>query len=311
MGPAKISFIVNPNAGMGSAAKQWPLIKAMAENHFGSFSFHFTTGTGDATKLARAALQNRSELIICVGGDGTLNEVVNGFFENDHLIHREAMLGLIPNGTGCDLIKTIPISRRLEKAMQVIVEGHARPLDLGRLSFKDHRGQWTSRYFHNVTSFGLGGEVVERANRTTKVFGGFVSFIWATLISVMLHRKKRIKLRIDDQPEASIVALNIAVANGQYHGGGMWIAPGASAYDGLLNVTMVGNLTLPQVFWHLPKLYNGKIFELKEVQSVSCRSIHAYSEEKVLLEMDGEQPGQLPAKIDMVPAAISLIVPRS
>jgi YegS/Rv2252/BmrU family lipid kinase len=311
MGQERTSFIVNPSAGRGSVAAQWPLIKTIAEDRFKPFSFHLTGGPGEATGLTRGALQNGADLIVCVGGDGTLNEVVNGFFEEDRPIRRGTRLGLIPNGTGCDLIKTIPIPKDVEKAIQVIVEGRVEPLDLGRLTFQDHSGRRTRRYFHNVTSFGLGGEVVERVNRTTKRFGGFASFIWATLVSVLNHQKKRIKMRFDEKQETSVMALNVAVANGQYHGGGMWIAPGASAYDGLLNVTVVGDLSVPQVFWHLPKLYNGRIFEVKEVQAVSCTRIEADSEGKVLLDVDGEQPGELPATIDMVPAAIPLIVPRS
>jgi diacylglycerol kinase family enzyme len=191
----------------------------------------------------------------------------------------------------------------------VIAGFHSRSIDLGRLSYRDHQGRTALKYFHNVTSFGLGGEVDERANGTTKVFGGFFSFIWATVASVLLYDKKRIRLRVDDNFDETVLAWNIAVANGQYHGGGMQVAPDASAHDGLFHVTIVGDLSLPEVFTNLHNLYNGKIYQVKNVQSLTGRRIEAFSDQKVLLDVDGEQPGILPVTIDMVPGALRIIVP--
>jgi len=303
----KIAFIVNPNAAMGSTSREWPQIKALARDRLGPFQAHLTTGPGDAIRLTRLALLEGAELVVCIGGDGILNEVVNGFMGEDGPIRPGAMLGFIPRGTGCDFIKTVPIPRELNRALDLIIGCHARPIDLGRLKYRDHHGHPSCRYFHNITSFGLGGEVDERVNRTTKVFGGFISFIWATLISILIYDKKRIHLKVDNGFDQTVMSWNVVVANGQYHGGGMWVAPEASVDDGLFHVTVIGDLTLAEIFLNLPKLYNGKILQLEKVSTLVGKRVEAFSDQRVLLDVDGEQPGQLPVIIDIVPGALLLI----
>ena len=308
MASRKIAFIVNPNAAMGSTRREWPRIKALATERLGPFQALLTTGAGDATRLTRLALLEGAELVVCVGGDGTLNEVINGFMGEDAPIRPEAMLGFIPRGTGCDFIKSVSIPRELNKALDVIMGSHARSIDLGRLKYRDHHGHPSYRYFHNVTSFGLGGEVDERVNRTTKLFGGFISFICATLISILIYDKKRIHLKVDNGFDRTVMTWNVVVANGQYHGGGMWIAPGAIVDDGMFHVTVVGDLTVPEVFLNLPNLYNGKIYQVEKVTTLVGKRVEAHSDQRVLLDVDGEQPGQLPVLIDIVPGALPLIV---
>jgi diacylglycerol kinase (ATP) len=307
MASKKIAFIINPQAAAGSAGKSWPTIKALARDRLGPFSAYFTDGPGDAIRLTRQVLSQGAEVIVCVGGDGTLNEVVNGLMGEDRPLRPETMLGFIPRSTGCDLAKTVHIYRELDRALDIIKDSHTRILDLGRIRYQDRRGQPSYRYFHNVTSFGLGGEVDERANRTTKAFGGFLSFLWATVISLLKYDKKRIHLKVDDSFDGEVTIWNVAVANGQYHGGGMWVAPGARVDDGLFNVTVVGDLTLPQVFLNLPKLYNGKIYQVPQVSSFVGKRVEATSDQRVLLDVDGEQIGALPVVIEMVPRAVHLI----
>jgi len=303
----KIAFIVNPRAAAGSAGRSWPQIEALARDRLGLFQVFFTAGPGDATRLTREALSQGVETIVCVGGDGTLNEVVNGLMGKDGPIRRETALGFIPRSTGCDLIKTVPIHRKLDRAMDIIKNAHTRILDLGRIRYQDRRKRHSYRYFHNVASFGLGGEVDERVNRTTKALGGFLSFIGATLVSLLKYDKKKIHLKVDDVFDGEVNVWNIAVANGQYHGGGMLVAPGAQVDDGLFHVTVIGDLTLPQVFLNLPKLYNGKIYQVAKVSSFVGKRVEASSDQKVLLDVDGEQIGTLPVVIEIVPRAVSLI----
>ena len=307
MASNKIAFIVNPHAAEGSAGRSWPTIKAMAEDRLGHFSVSFTAGPGDAIVLTRQALNRGAEVVICVGGDGTLNEVVNGLMGEHGPLRPDATLGFIPRSTGCDLAKSVHIDRELDRALDIIKDAHTCILDLGRIRYQDRCGQPAYRYFHNVTSFGLGGEVDERANKTTKAFGGFLSFFWAMLISLLKYDKKRIHLKVDESFDGEVTIWNVAVANGQYHGGGMWVAPGARVDDGLFHVTVVGDLTLPEVFWNLPKLYNGKIYQVAQVNSFVGKRVEAISEQRVLMDVDGEQIGALPVVIEMVPRALHLI----
>ena len=309
MGNRKIAFIVNPNAATGSTGRQWPKIKTLAKDKLGSFEAHLTDGQGHAAELTRLALKNGAEIVVCVGGDGTLNEVVNGFMNEDGPVRPDALLGFIPSGTGCDFIRTISLPKNTERALELIKGFNTQTIDLGRLHYKNHNGDLSYRYFHNVVSFGLGGEVNERVNRTTKVFGGFFSFFWATLICLLAYTKKHVHLKVDNCFDQSVVGWNIAVANGQYHGGGMWVAPGASLNNGLFHITVIRDFTLAEVFLNLHNLYNGNILKLEKVTGLVGKRIEAYSDQRVLLDVDGEQPGQLPVTIEIMPGAISFIAP--
>jgi diacylglycerol kinase (ATP) len=308
MASSELAFIVNPNAGGGSTGEKWPKIAALARDRLGPFDAYVTARSGDAQTFAKEAVTKGASTLVCVGGDGTLNEVINGLMAVEG--HRRAgtALGFIPSGTGCDFIKSVPISRDPEEAMQRIRQRSLRAIDLGRLVFLNHDGRSVVRYFHNVTSFGLGGEVDARVNRTSKRFGPFLSFIWATLISILVYGKKRVHLKVDDTYKGEVTVWNVAVANGQYHGGGMWVAPVAAVDDGLLDVTVVGDLSLAGVFRNLHNLYNGKILQVKKIFGLKGKRITASSNQTVLLDVDGEQPGTLPLTIEVVPAALALIV---
>ena len=307
----KVVFIVNPHSGNDLTGRHWPHIQTMARDRLGSFTSYLTTAPGDATQITRMHLVEGADLIVCVGGDGTLNEVVNGFMDEDGPIRTDAVLGFVPNGTGCDFVRTALIPGKIEQSLDTIKEGHISVIDLGRLRYQDHHGSQGTKYFHNIASFGLGGEVVARVNKSGKAFGPFFSFIRSTLISIFLYGKKRIRLKVDDLFDDTVITWNIAVANGQYHGGGMKVAPDALVDDGLFHITVIGDLSLAEVFRHLPKLYSGRIKDIKKVLILTGRKVQAFSEQRVLLDVDGEQPGRLPIVIDMKPTTLRIITKKS
>lgn len=304
------AFIVNPNAGSGLAARHWPEIRRVIRRLAVRQETWFTKGPGDAVSLVRQTTRKGFRRVVCVGGDGTLNEVVNGFMREDPDWRRTSSLGYIPCGTGCDFAKTFSLPRNPVDATAVATSsGRCQAIDIGHVAFRGSEGEARHAYFHNVVSFGLGGEVDERVNRSSKALGGFLSFMLAALTSTLLYRKKRVRLRVDEGPPFEVSAWNVVVANGQYHGGGMWIAPGAVPNDGRFHVTVIGDFSLPEVFLHLPKLYNGRLPALRKVQCFSGKRIEACSSQRVLLDMDGEQPGRLPVAIDLIPDAVRLVLP--
>ncbi|MCJ7538189.1 MAG: diacylglycerol kinase family lipid kinase [Desulfobacterales bacterium] len=304
---SKTAFIVNPHAGNGSTASTWPFIEALAKDRLGPFDTYMTRRPGDAVVFAKNAAAEKTRLLVCVGGDGTLNEVVNGIMMHEKSFRSDVTLGFIPNGTGCDFVRTVSIPQNIEQAVDFIVSGSVRSIDLGVLVFQDHQGHDRCRFFHNIASFGLGGEVAQRVNRTTKALGPFVSFMWATLISIFLYGKKRIQISVDNDYKKEVVIWNVVAANGQYHGGGMWVAPDASVCDGLLHVTIIGDLTIPEVFLNLSKLYNGRIYDIDKVIPLTGKKVAAISDDRVLLEVDGEQPGMLPMVVKIAPGALNII----
>lgn len=304
----KVSFIVNPHSGGGRAGRHWAHIEKLARKRLGKFESYLTNGRGDATVLTRQELDSGCDLIVCVGGDGTFNEVINGFIEQDQLVRPEAVLAFLPNGTGCDFVRTASIPVDVARSLDVLISGRIRHIDIGKMGFANHDGLETHRYFHNISSFGLGGEVDARVNRGAKLLSPFFSFIWATLLSIFLYGKKTIHLAVDDHYHEKVIIWNVAIANGQYHGGGMRVAPAASLDDGLFHVVVIGDLSLPQVFWHLPKLYNGRINDIAQVKTMTGKKISAFSQEAVLLDVDGEQPGRLPATFEILPRLLPVLM---
>ncbi|MEE4353365.1 MAG: diacylglycerol kinase family protein [Desulfatiglans sp.] len=303
----KISFIVNPHSANGRTGKKWPEIRKKAANRLGPFNIRMTNGPGDATDMARQCLREGSKIVVSVGGDGTLNEVINGLGNQKGAIDPGVSLGIVPSGTGCDFSRSLDIPHELDAALELIARTSRRRIDLGRLTYETADGLSSCRYFVNIVSFGLGGEVDRRVNGSTKVFGGFLSFVWATFISLLSYKKKNIDLSIDHDFHENVTVWNVVVANGNYHGGGMFIAPGADTSDGLFQVTVIGDLKIHEVFRNLPKLYNGRIYDHDRITEYSGREIRANSSEEVLIDMDGEQPGRLPLYIEMIPSAVNLI----
>lgn len=304
----KTVFVVNPHSGNRKTGREWPRIRRLAEEILGTFETFITTGPGDATVLTRNSLHKDAGVIVCVGGDGTLNEVINGFFDENGPIRKDALLGFLPNGTGCDFPRSFPVPSETKAALESIRRRSMKIMDLGCIRFRDHRGDQSIRYFHNITSCGLGGEVVERVNRTSKAGGPFLTFIVATLTSLFQYKTKTIRIKIDGNEEITRRVLHIAVANGRYQGGGMQVAPEALFDDGLLDVTVIDSMSIPVVFWRLPYLYNGKIKEIPQVFNTTAKKVSLSSDERVLIDIDGEQPGVLPADVEIIPAAIKMIV---
>jgi YegS/Rv2252/BmrU family lipid kinase len=296
---------VNPQAGKGLAGEKWPFIRDKAFQRLTSFQTFFTSGPGNATRLTQQQLQEGARTIICVGGDGTFNEVVNGFMDGNASLWKEARVALLPAGTGCDFSRTVRIPADLDDFFDLVIANRGLLIDLGRLHFRDFSNRPCTRYFHNIASFGIGGDVVKQTTSSGKLLAGL--YLRSALLSLLRQGKKRIRLRVDDGYETETDVWNIAVANGRYHGGGMCIAPEATVDDGLFHVTVIGNLSPLQAFLHFPKLYDGRLRSIKQVLSFTGRQVEASSRQPVLLDVDGELPGCLPVRAEIVPHALFMI----
>jgi len=216
--PGKTLFIINPRAGNGTAGRKTEEIETLAGNFFSAHRTLVTDGPGRATEYARQSLKSGFGHVVCVGGDGTLNEVVNGLTSLKVEKNRRPKLGYLPCGTGSDLAKTLGIPDNIEKGLRNIATNPGQWVDLGRATFIGHDERTASRYFVNVLSFALGGEVVGRVNRSNKVLGGFLTFLWATLAALVSYEKPLIRLRIDGKVDKWMVCLHVAIANGQVPG---------------------------------------------------------------------------------------------
>jgi diacylglycerol kinase (ATP) len=292
----KIMVVVNPHSGNRTTGKQWPGIKDYLKEQLGTFDHALTQGMGDATRITRKALHDHYDMILSVGGDGTNNEIVNGFFHERDLIRKEAVFGCISRGTGSDLIKTLRIPKTTDGAVQVILGGRRHLIDVGRMTLVDHKGKEVLRYFINIASFGMGGAVDEKVNTTSKRF--------------VQYRNQTVTIKSDGAAARQERIVNIAVANGQYFGGGMHVAPQASMDDGLFDVVIIGDFTKREAMTQGMKIYRGTHVHHPKVAHFRAKRIEASSQERVLLDVDGEQPGRLPASFEIVPAAIQVCVPE-
>ena len=305
--PTRFAAIVNPQAADGKTARDWPVIRSHFENTVGPLTDYVTQAPQHAIELARAAVRRGHRVIIAVGGDGTLNEVVNGLFENDATIDPEVTLALIPRGTGSDFRQTVrlPLDPRL--AVDALKAATARPLDLMRLRFRSHEGQDRIRYSINVTSFGMGGIVSERAKRYSKYVGGKLSFVAATLFTSLGFRGREVRLEMDGRQSVAARILNVAVGNGQYHGAGMWICPRASLDDGLLDVTIIEYMSPLRVAKDMKLLYNGRVYTHPRVRFHRVARISASAAQETLIEIDGEPLGRLPLEMEVLPRAVRFL----
>lgn len=302
--------IVNPRSGGRRTAKRWPRVEAALREAIPELEVVFTEGPEDATRLAREALAAGTTLVIAVGGDGTVNEVVNGFFdEHGQPLAPRAELGVLMMGTGGDFRRSFGIGKSWESCLERIVSGASRTIDLGRVSLRGDDGRPVTRIFDNIASFGASGAVVRAVNsaRWSKVLGGAFSFRWNTFMALMRYRRPRVRIRIDDDFDEEIDLTLCAACNGQYFGGGMHAAPHAELDDGLFDVLLIEGMGTFDFIRNSSKLTKGTHLDVPGIRVVRGRRVVAEpvdDDARVLADVDGEAPGRLPLTFEIIPAAL-------
>lgn len=294
-------FIVNPASANGQTAKRWPAIKAFFEARLEPLEFALTKRQNHATCLAREALHNGFDRIIAVGGDGTLNEVVNGFFDYNSKINPQAVIGYYPSGTGEDFSQSLGI-RKLSPQGHVdhLLGGELKNIDIGQALFRQADGKTALRNFINVSSLGFSARVAQLTNRSSKALGGKTTFILAVLRSLIFLKADRLKVTIDGQPFFSGEAVLAAICNGRYFGGSMMIAPAAEIDDGKLEIIAVSKIGRLELLKNLPGIYQGKHLNNPKVAYRRGREIKITTEGPVGLEMDGEAVGTTEASLKVI-----------
>jgi diacylglycerol kinase (ATP) len=299
--------IVNPASAAGAAGRHWDRIAKLLRSSLGDFEHAATRKPSDATALSRSALRQGFEMIVCVGGDGTLNEVVGGFFDGAAAVAPEAVLGVVALGTGCDFGRTID-QKDLESACARLGGRKTRSIDVGLARFTGHDGAPTARIFINVASFGCGGLVSHLVSPRLKALSGRLAFTLATLRALAFYRDQVITLKLDDTPPRSLAITNCAVGNGRFFGAGMQVAPAAQLDDGELDVTIWSGFGLMDFIRKRHTLYDGSHVREPGTEVLRTRRAIAISASTVLLEIDGESVGRLPAQLDVLAGALRLKV---
>ena len=243
--------------------------------------------------------------MVALGGDGTVNEVVNGLAPSGAA---GPELAILPFGTGRDTIRTYGIpKRRRARWSSCAAAARARSTSAGRPSALP-RGEG-SRWYINIGSCGLTGAVAERAERTSKRLGGTPSFLFATVATFAAWRNVSFRVQVDDEPLLELVANNVICANGRAFGGGIRICPQAEPDDGLLDVLVWGDVGKLDLALNLPRLYRGTHLGHRKVTVLRAKRVHVEPERPLPLELDGELPGTTPATFEIAPQALRLRVP--
>ncbi len=298
--------IINPNAGEGKGKKDWERISGIFEKNNIPIIPEFTGGKGHATALARDGIAAGFRKIISVGGDGTLNEVVNGVFKQDHCPPLEIVIGMIPVGTGNDWGRMFGIPLVYEGSVKVIKEYKVMPHDIGLISYFNN-GEKEKRYFINIAGLGFEAVVVKKSNAQKDKGRSNKAIYFINLLSSLIsYKNTRADLVIDGKKTTSNV-FSINVGNGRFCGGGMRQTPDAIPDDGLFDITVIKSMGRLEIIKNLKILYDGTILSHPKVDGYRSNNLQVYSDSILYAEADGESLGHTPAEFTIIPSGINII----
>ena len=308
MAEGDIVFVVNPASDNGKTRTRWPEIAHLASKAGLEGEALLSEHRGEIPELVEGAAADGAKLIVAVGGDGTVNEVVNGLLAVRAGGGPMPELGILPRGTGTDFVRTFRIPTRLDDAIRVALEGETREIDAGQVEYRTWDGGTGASHFVNVASAGMSGAIAQRANATSKALGGKVSFLWATLAVFSRWEPGEIAVEVGSERREARMR-DVIVANGKYLAGGMKMCPDAVPDDGVFDVLLIGDITKADLMRTLPKVYRGKHLPHPKAELLRGSVVTVDASTALPIELDGEQPGTTPARFEVVPRALRLRVP--
>ncbi|WP_406685314.1 diacylglycerol kinase family lipid kinase [Seonamhaeicola sp. MEBiC1930] len=294
--------IINPTSGNGKAKQKWPEIKRLLHHYKFDFEFAFTEYSKHSVSLVQKALKNSFKHIICVGGDGTLHNTINGIMNQSEIPSSAINIGVIPIGTGNDWIKTHAIANHIESAIKIISEGYIAYQDLGKIEFENSNKP--SVYFNNLAGIGFDGYVVSKVERYKK--WGALAYLFGALSGIFSFNNFESKVTINSK-EISGKTLMILVGLCKYSGGGMRLTDSPNPFDGLLDISIAQNLNKFEIITNLPRLFNGKITKHKKVKTLKTDALKIEVDENKLpfIQADGELIGTGNFKVSILAKAFS------
>ena len=298
-------FLVNPASAAGSTGKRWPEIAHRAAARGLEGDALISERAGQLSALAADAVAAGATRIVVVGGDGSVNEVVNGVADA-----KGVELAVIPRGTGWDFVRTFDIPRDLDRAIDVALSGTVREIDLGVASYRTWAGEEARMLFANVASAGISGAIAQRANESSKALGGKVSYYWATLAVFFGWQTGEMQVTVDGESRSGRM-IDAMICNGRYLGGGMMMCPEAEPDDGVFDVLLIGDVTKRDLAFVLPKTYKGRHLPHPRLELLRGSTVTVDAEEPLPIELDGEQPGTTPVRFEIRPRALRLRVPAT
>lgn len=305
----KTLCVVNPASANGRTKKNWGKLENYLKQQGLEFAVKFTSKPKEAIDITREALYNDYSRIVSVGGDGTLNEVLNGFYNGNYMkIKEDAFLSFIPMGTGGDFARMFTTSSKPQRVYEVLADACEYPIDIVQGTYTNWDGNRETSYFINVADIGLGCQTVYRVNQSSKAWGGFLSFLISALYSLVTYESQFLTVKVDDKEVYTGKACMVVVSNGSYFGGGMKIAPYANLSDGLLDITIVDDLSKIDIIKNIPGIYTGKHINHPAVTFFSGKKVELISPTELLVEFDGETPGIGNIELEIMPQELKILL---
>ncbi len=308
----KIAAIVNPKSAGGKTFKIWKKIKVQALKRLGPFEEIITRSPQEATGLARQLVKNNFDLIMIVGGDGTIHEVINGLLDADgKVINPNIKLGIVNSGSGCDYIKSLHLPTDPRESLSVIVDGHTRKVDVGCAKIRDKKGGNTvTRYFINSFSYGLGGDVAHDLSIKKSFLPTTLKYFVASSLKFFLAKPYGFKVFVgENKKEIPGPFVNLFACNGRFSGGGMYWAPQAQVDDGNLDLVLVRDIAKWRLALIGHKIYDGTFQTIPEVTHQAANNIHVISDKPSWVELDGEIYMAEEFELTVIPRVLEFMVP--
>ncbi|KUO62762.1 MAG: hypothetical protein APF84_03710 [Gracilibacter sp. BRH_c7a] len=297
--------VVNPHSGNGKTAKNWPnLYKLLLQNNI-EIEYEYTSSQGEGIVLAKQAQDFGYKKIIAVGGDGTVNEVLNGLLA-DKENYKDMELAILEHGTGSDFVRSFQQKKGINNFIKLLRRNKSVKVDIGRLDFESINGSQESRYFLNAVNLGIGAEVVNRVNNNSKALGSKITYFKGTIATLLNFENVEVTCQLDNDEIIEGKYKGLIICNGQYMGGGMHIAPQAQTNDGLFEIVFIKDLTKLRFLTCFPSIYLGKHINLPEIVIYRSKKISITTKEQTIFEADGEIPGLSPLVCQIIPKAITL-----
>jgi diacylglycerol kinase (ATP) len=300
----RMRIIVNPAAGAGKTAKKWPQIMALLKNMGLDFKHDITEAPGHAVELAKEAVKKGYKIVVSVGGDGTIHEIVNGIHEAG--ASTDVAVGIVNTGTGADYIRTLGVPRRYKEACKCLLSRGRRIVDLGVVEYtKD--GKRKKRLFVNFAGIGFDAEVVRATTEKFKALGDMPSYLMGLFSTLMSYENRDVSIIVDGEHWERRVC-TILLNNGRYGGGGMMPAPNADPSDGFFDVVIIDDITKPDLIMSIPRIYRGTHLTHPKVTLMRAREVEIIPTLTSAVQADGELLGEAPARFTVLPAALKVII---
>ncbi|GDX53251.1 lipid kinase [Bacteroidota bacterium] len=300
------AFILNPVSSGGKSLKFWKSFEPELNRHNINFIYKQTLKSGDATVLAQDAINEGHRKIIAVGGDGTLHQVANGILLQKEIDSKEISMGLIPMGTGNDFARYWKLPNRKEQIIQLLKKNNEVLQDAIKVSFLNEN---KTAYIISMGGCGFDSHVAVKAhNEKLKGNGGKLVYLRCLATSLFSYKAQKVSVTVDGNVLNGKI-FSVAIGNNHSNGGGIKQCPEASMTDGKLNITVIGDISIPQIILNLKGLFSGSFTKHKKVKTFSGANAIIKCEGENILELDGEPYFNLPAEIEIVPSCLKVMVP--